>query len=90
MITFGNLLQNYITLHDITLHYITLHLQNGAVECCKILLKDGPGTNHLLNQLDHSGKTALHFAAAAGHVDVIRCFAQYAACDLEAEDPDDR
>ncbi len=44
----------------------------------------------LINQFDYSGKAAVHFAAAAGHADVIQQLAAMPGCDLESEDPDER
>jgi len=44
----------------------------------------------LVNSHDNSGKTALHFAAAAGFAAIIKELAQTDGCDVNAEDPDDR
>ncbi|KAL8578612.1 hypothetical protein ACOMHN_007070 [Nucella lapillus] len=46
--------------------------------------------DQMLTAQDHSGKTALHFAAAAGHAEVIRQLAFYLACQPDSPDPDDR
>ena len=44
----------------------------------------------MINQQDFSGKTPIHFAAAAGHAEVMRKLAYIDVCDLEAEDPEER
>ena len=63
--------------------------QNGSVDCCAHLVNDPQGTS-LINQLDASGKAAMHYAAAAGHCAVIRQLATVPGCDLESDDPDER
>lgn len=43
-----------------------------------------------MSAVDNTGKTPLHYAAAAGHPEILRYLALSPGCDLEVEDPDDR
>ncbi|XP_067657975.1 ankyrin repeat domain-containing protein 55-like [Haliotis asinina] len=63
--------------------------QNGSKKCCDILATSTDGFE-LINLADHSGKTAVHFAAAAGHAEIVQLLSGIPGCDLEALDPDDR
>ena len=64
-------------------------LQNGSVSCCHQLITCKNAAK-LVNMTDFSGKTAVHFAAAAGHSKVIQELYKVEGCDLEIEDPDER
>jgi len=66
-----------------------LVFQNGCESCSRVLGRCYHG-NDLVNQLDYSGKAAIHFAAASGHAEVIYELAEVKGCDLEIEDPDER
>lgn len=68
--------------------YFSIH-QNGSSECCRIILQDITGAT-LVNYKDFSGKCALHYAAAAGNVDVIKLLSDVENISIEPEDPDDR
>ncbi len=59
------------------------------MECCNWLLESGHGAE-LIDQTDFSGKTALHFAAAAGHAHVIMLIIAEQPTSLEADDPEER
>ena len=61
--------------------------QNGSVSCCQQLTAADP---EQVNATDYSGKSPLHYAAAAGNVQVIKQLAAMQGCDLMIEDPDDR
>ncbi|XP_046557265.1 ankyrin repeat domain-containing protein 55-like [Haliotis rubra] len=63
--------------------------QNGSKKCCDILATSTDGFE-LINLADHSGKTAVHFSAAAGHAEIVQLLSGFPGCDLEALDPDDR
>ncbi|XP_071090913.1 ankyrin repeat domain-containing protein 55-like [Haliotis cracherodii] len=63
--------------------------QNGSKKSCDILASSTDGAE-LINLADHSGKTAVHFAAAAGHAEIVQLLSGFPGCDLEALDPDDR
>ena len=43
-----------------------------------------------MNLQDFSGKSAIHYAAAAGHHLILKQLAGVTGCQLELEDPDDR
>jgi ankyrin repeat protein len=62
------------------------------LECCKLLLQgaDERLMEKMLLTVDYSGKTAVHFAAAAGHANIITYLAQFPICNCELEDADDR
>ncbi|KAK3094793.1 hypothetical protein FSP39_006308 [Pinctada imbricata] len=63
--------------------------QNGSVECCTIIIQCCKGPE-LINRLDYSGKSAVHYSSAAGHSLLLRQLADVDGCHLELEDPDDR
>ncbi|KAI0214566.1 hypothetical protein LSAT2_000303 [Lamellibrachia satsuma] len=63
--------------------------QNGCESCSRILGHCYHG-NDLVNQLDYSGKAAIHFAASSGHAEIICELAEVNGCDLEIEDRDER
>ncbi|KAK7489514.1 hypothetical protein BaRGS_00019148, partial [Batillaria attramentaria] len=63
--------------------------QNGSLECCRLLVEREDGDRMVTSQ-DHTGKTAIHFAAAAGHAHILRLLSLTSGCDMDAEDPDDR
>lgn len=63
--------------------------QNGSIACCTILLKSQEAET-LVNIADNTGKTTVHFAAAAGHAAIIKELAAVQGCDIQAEDPDKR
>ncbi|XP_041370509.1 uncharacterized protein LOC121384261 [Gigantopelta aegis] len=63
--------------------------QNGCLRSCCVLASVYHA-NHVINMPDNSGKTPVHYAAAAGHVDIIEYLASRPGCDLEPGDPDER
>ena len=64
--------------------------QNNCPECCDIFIKFCNRAAGVANQPDFSGKSPVHFAAAAGHSEIIQKLTLVPACDLEVEDPEER
>ena len=65
------------------------YFQNGSAGCIKTLVQCPKGAE-LVNVADYSGKTPVHFAAAAGYAAIIQDLANIPDCDIEALDPDER
>jgi ankyrin repeat protein len=59
------------------------------VECCRAILNTLTG-QHLLNGKDFSGKTPLHFAAAAGHLDALQELISEKFANIGLGDGEDR
>ena len=53
------------------------------INCVKVLLEDYDAA---INTIDKRGQTALHQAAAAGHVDIVRTLVSFQWCDVRARD----
>ncbi|KXJ09906.1 Ankyrin repeat domain-containing protein 55 [Exaiptasia diaphana] len=62
---------------------------NGSVDCCRAILNTVAG-QHLLNGKDFSGKTPIHFAAAAGHVDALQELITEKFANIGLGDAEDR
>ena len=63
--------------------------QNGCVSSCKALLYTD-ACKAIINQKSQQGKTPLHLAAAAGHLDVLFELAQGFGCDVDVGDTEGR
>lgn len=59
------------------------------MDCCRAILNTVSG-QHLLNGKDFSGKTPIHFAAAAGHVDALQELITEKFANIDLGDAEDR
>ncbi|KAK3590180.1 hypothetical protein CHS0354_041236 [Potamilus streckersoni] len=63
--------------------------QNGSKGCCSLFLTHKMRWE-ILHGKDNMGKTAVHFAAAAGHADILSEMSKLDSTVIDAEDIDDR
>ncbi|KAL3864279.1 hypothetical protein ACJMK2_005975 [Sinanodonta woodiana] len=63
--------------------------QNGSKGCCSMFLTHKM-RQEILKGKDNMGKTAVHFAAAAGHADIVSEITKLDSTIIDAEDIDDR
>ncbi|RUS70790.1 hypothetical protein EGW08_021449, partial [Elysia chlorotica] len=63
--------------------------QNGSFQCTHRLISLTEGLA-MVNDVDNSGKSPAHYAAAAGSANILRIIERCETADLEMDDPDDR
>ncbi|KAK3731660.1 hypothetical protein RRG08_035331 [Elysia crispata] len=63
--------------------------QNGSFQCTHRLISLTEGLA-MVNDVDNSGKSPAHYAAAAGSANILKIIEMCETVDLEMEDPDDR
>ncbi|GFS03108.1 ankyrin repeat domain-containing protein 55-like, partial [Elysia marginata] len=63
--------------------------QNGSFQCTHRLISLTEGLA-MVNDVDSSGKSPAHYAAAAGSANILKIIEKCETVDLEMEDPDER
>lgn len=63
--------------------------QNGSFQCTHRLISLTEGLA-MVNDVDNSGKSSAHYAAAAGSANILKIIARCETVDLDMEDPDER